>query len=941
MPNLPEYTNPGYPDIYELAVDDPVAGGPDGVDNLPHKQLKERTDYLKRELEINAQNGHAVASRVLALEASSAGSIGRAVPLSWDYGDKGFDFELFSAGFEWRDIEPVTVVQTVAGDESIDVSSTTDLRVGASYVIFTATGAAHTVTVAAILSAVRFRATEEMSASLDGATMARTSWTVRPGRAIAANDSLMYSRPVRALRLYADGRVIIRRDDGDGTLELKYRKSGIGGAWKDATLLRTLSRASRTRDEEWRVEGGSDLEFRIAAYHGASEEDIEISHLVAFPGEEAGRAFDVAQPLNLAPADAASNITDSPTLEATTYKSLYGIEQIDAEFRIATEAEMSNVVYSALTGTAVTSHQVAAGNLETNHVYFWQARYQDVEGAWSPWSLPTAFSTGSVFQYVRQPINTSPAAGATSSSAAPSLQATHFVVIGGTDAHQASQWQIATDSAFVNVVHDSGETMTDLTSHAVPAGTLDAQVTYYFRARYKGQNLGFSPWSKATSFTTQAVPNAPSITAPADGATGVSRTPTLNSSSFFIAGATDSHTKSQWQVATNATFTNIIYDSGETVDLTAHTVAVPLIQNTKYYVRARHKGAAFGAWSSPVTFTTLNAQVMGVVLVTEGGNGGTFAYLDQDGNAIANPATAYFNGHPVWGGIEDVTIDGQAMVKIPKFYRRRSIIPSGVYAGKMAWWISDQALPGFDLHPAFKNAGADLEQIYVGKYQASMTGSRLDSKTAVQPTGNRSLTQFIASAEARNVSGVSGFMLWSYYQWSAIQWLYLVEHATANSQAKTGQGRVNASSAASVSATDVAQATYRGIVGLWGNVQQWIDGMKIVNGTIYVWDRNGNKNWVSTTHKVSAEYNSMFPNSFVDGAGAGYDFADGFIGAVGGSGSTNATVPDRQSLSSSFESFPIIGGDCASADHAGLWSMYVHYSASGSDSLMGARLAKV
>lgn len=33
--------------VYELAVTDDVIGGPDGVDNLPHKQLANRTAYLR------------------------------------------------------------------------------------------------------------------------------------------------------------------------------------------------------------------------------------------------------------------------------------------------------------------------------------------------------------------------------------------------------------------------------------------------------------------------------------------------------------------------------------------------------------------------------------------------------------------------------------------------------------------------------------------------------------------------------------------------------------------------------------------------------------------------------------------------------------------------------------------------------------------------------
>ena len=39
MAYLPTHPTPAYPDVYELAVDDPIEGGPNGVDNLPHQQL--------------------------------------------------------------------------------------------------------------------------------------------------------------------------------------------------------------------------------------------------------------------------------------------------------------------------------------------------------------------------------------------------------------------------------------------------------------------------------------------------------------------------------------------------------------------------------------------------------------------------------------------------------------------------------------------------------------------------------------------------------------------------------------------------------------------------------------------------------------------------------------------------------------------------------------
>lgn len=61
--------------IYLIAESDPVQGGPDGVDNRPHKELANRTAYLKQEQDalktevVTARGGYAsLEARLDALE---------------------------------------------------------------------------------------------------------------------------------------------------------------------------------------------------------------------------------------------------------------------------------------------------------------------------------------------------------------------------------------------------------------------------------------------------------------------------------------------------------------------------------------------------------------------------------------------------------------------------------------------------------------------------------------------------------------------------------------------------------------------------------------------------------------------------------------------------------------------------------------------------------
>lgn len=336
------------------------------------------------------------------------------------------------------------------------------------------------------------------------------------------------------------------------------------------------------------------------------------------------------------------------------------------------------------------------------------------------------------------------------------------------------------------------------------------------------------------------------------------------------------------------------------------------------------------------------AGIVGVVLLESRIRGGQWAYVDEEGNTIPAPGKDFFDTHPVFGGIRDEVIHGQHMVRIPKFYIKRETISSGANAGKCAWWLSSVAAPGFMVHPAFMRNGFELDHIHVGKYQASSSGGRLQSVPGVLPATRRSLADFQAEADARNAGGVTGFMLWSVYHWSAIQWLYLVEKATMDSQATTGPGRVDADGPGRVDAPDVAQAGYRGILGLWGNVWQWIDGLKTGGGSIHVWDTDGCQTWVDTGQRREVDDGDIiYPQEFMWGCGSGYDLSTLFIGDNGEEDQDEAVAPDLQWFGEKGRGdFPGVGGYWSFGSLAGLWSVFCLYSASGADASIGARLAK-
>ncbi|MBP0047647.1 phage tail protein [Marinobacterium sp. AK62] len=163
-----------------------------------------------------------------------------------------------------------------------------------------------------------------------------------------------------------------------------------------------------------------------------------------------------------------------------------------------------------------------------------------------------------------------------------------------TDYDDFSTYTVVTDVGTASI---TGDTITLDIDAGEAAGNLTLTVT---------RNNGNSAFSIAVGSQTIA---APEVLNPANGATDVGETPTLTTSAFatYPSGA-DTHASTDWQVATDAAFTAVVWESlGDVSNL--ESIAVPpgtLSTSTTYYVRARHSGSSLGAsgWSNAVSFIT-------------------------------------------------------------------------------------------------------------------------------------------------------------------------------------------------------------------------------------------------------------------------------------------------------------------------------------------------
>ena len=101
--------------------------------------------------------------------------------------------------------------------------------------------------------------------------------------------------------------------------------------------------------------------------------------------------------------------------------------------------------------------------------------------------------------------------------------------------------------------------------------------------------------------------DTPVISSPIDTATDVGLSPLIQGSTY---NGTEAHASSDWQIATDAGFTTVVYEDLASTDLESHTVGTPLEIGTTYYVRVRYNSSNIvSSWSAVISFDTLNVSI--------------------------------------------------------------------------------------------------------------------------------------------------------------------------------------------------------------------------------------------------------------------------------------------------------------------------------------------
>ncbi len=324
-------------------------------------------------------------------------------------------------------------------------------------------------------------------------------------------------------------------------------------------------------------------------------------------------------------------------------------------------------------------------------------------------------------------------------------------------------------------------------------------------------------------------------------------------------------------------------EAGDTAEATARAQAL-----------AAHDASltAHDALIKRITVGSLS-PVIGICCVENGGGSGLWFNIDANGQPVS-PPRSYFDYHPTYNALRRVLVDGQIMEEHSKFIYKAFNIPSGPFAGKKGRLISLTKLDGFKPFPSFMKDGREIDKWYCGTFAGTNEGGtpvKIGSRPGKYPIVSLDFPTMRQYCQNRNVGGVTGFDMWDIYQVSEIQLLALIEAATTDTQAFYGRGRVDAGSAERVDATDVATASWRGHVGLWGNVWQMVNGLDLSStGTVRIWRNDGSRQFVNTGFACPSG-SASYIATLKTGSGAGYDFDDIFFPATVG-GIDVATMPD-------------------------------------------------
>jgi hypothetical protein len=201
-----------------------------------------------------------------------------AVKLAWLIQEAHIEIEQWVEAWRLHDNIDLAVTQGVAGDDSVDVASTSDLIVGREYVITDGINF-ESIVVGEILSATRFTATANLVHSYTiGASIVGCQWSISPRLATAANGQICYFGVLNVGDDEVDKQVIIRLEAGNDCTIRVYFTDATHLTWTECVSEEAIALRNRTDfvDIPYILPAAGDLKLKFVCEEGETNSEIDI-----------------------------------------------------------------------------------------------------------------------------------------------------------------------------------------------------------------------------------------------------------------------------------------------------------------------------------------------------------------------------------------------------------------------------------------------------------------------------------------------------------------------------------------------------------------------------------------------------------------------------------------------------------------------------------------
>jgi hypothetical protein len=331
-------------------------------------------------------------------------------------------------------------------------------------------------------------------------------------------------------------------------------------------------------------------------------------------------------------------------------------------------------------------------------------------------------------------------------------------------------------------------------------------------------------------------------------------------------------------------------------------------------------------------------------------------YKYHDNNITGDSTNAKFDDGTTmtWSAYESAGYN--CMVEIPKFYYKKIGFNESTtdFTNGHAWYISDNASDGYELHPAFMRCrdklcddltGVAIEVNY--RYAHAFLGW-IDGSGKLRSLPFKSPNVSITIGNNRNAgrNNGNGWGILDYNLYFAIQILYSVEYGSYDSQTALGRGyvdgnggRINTGGTLQYGnnsygeITGKKQMSYRGIEDFWGNCYRWIDGF-FDNSSRHILIGNKGFNNTGSGYSDKGQGSTADLGGYIGNIQSNKEC--GFVVSVT-NGSATTKLYDYGRLFAGY--LPVAGGYWYLASSAGALYFRCHYSAADADSSVAASVA--